>query len=153
MPKTTIQSWSSKVEVLYSRAAWSRRVLYKIDGIKTSVRKWIMTPRAGPVLWKNYLKTSRSRYRSGHQQALTLSHLQICGKGWKNPTILTPFQQFYQDGNGQKLLQLVVRNLRKATQNIWPNCLHGFPWETNQEPLMWDRLKMFWTSAAITNSA
>ena len=66
-------------------AAGGTGALHKIDGImrkendvdifkqhlKTSVRKWTMTPSILPKLWQNGLRTTKSRYWSGHYKALT----------------------------------------------------------------------------------
>ena len=81
-------------------AAGGTGALHKIDGImrednyvdilkqrlKTSVRKlklgsskWTMTPSILPKLWQNGLRTTKSRFWSGHHKALTSNLENICG--------------------------------------------------------------------------
>ena len=40
-------------------------------GHKGVFQKWIMTPSILPKLWQNGLRTTKSRYWSGHHKALT----------------------------------------------------------------------------------
>uniref|UniRef100_A0A4W5P7N8 SRCR domain-containing protein n=1 Tax=Hucho hucho TaxID=62062 RepID=A0A4W5P7N8_9TELE len=42
--------------------------------------KWTMTPSILPKLWQNGLRTTKSRYWSGHHKALTSILYKICGK-------------------------------------------------------------------------
>ena len=56
------------------------------EHLKTSVRnlqlgcKWTMTPSILPKLWQNGLRTTKSRYWSGHHKALTSILYNICGQ-------------------------------------------------------------------------
>ena len=99
--------------------------------LKTSVRKlngssnWTMTPNILPKLWRNGLRTTKSRYWSGHHKALTSILQKICGQNWKIvfeqgglQTWLSYISSIRR--NGPKFTQLIVGSLWKAPLNVWP---------------------------------
>uniref|UniRef100_A0AAZ3QDJ1 Transposase Tc1-like domain-containing protein n=1 Tax=Oncorhynchus tshawytscha TaxID=74940 RepID=A0AAZ3QDJ1_ONCTS len=100
----TMKHEGGSIMLWWCFAAAGTGALHKIDGImreencvdilkqhlKISVRKlnlvangpskWTMTPSILPKLWQNGLRTTKSRYWSGHHKALTSILLKICGQ-------------------------------------------------------------------------
>ena len=111
--------------------------------LKISVRKlklgnkWVFQMNKDPkhtskVVAKWLKRTTKSRYWSGHHQALTSILLKICGQNWKNVCEQGGLQTrlSYTSSvrrNGPKFTQLIMGRLWKATWNVWPklNYLKG----------------------------
>ena len=94
-----------------------------------------MTPSILPKLCQNGLRTTKSRYWSGHHKALTSI---LCGQNWKSVCEQGGLQTWLRytssvRRNGPKFTHLIEGSLWKATWNVWPklNNLKTMPPNTN----------------------
>ena len=84
-----------------------------------------MTTSLLPKLWQNGLRTTKSRYWSGHHKALISIPQNICEQNWKSVCEQGGLQTWLSytssiSRNGPKFTQLIVGSLWKATWNVWP---------------------------------
>ena len=92
---------------------------------EVQVSKWTMTPSILPKLWQNGLRTTKSRYWSGHHKALTSIPNKFCGQNWKSVCEQWGLQTWLSytssvSRNWLNFTQLFVGSLWKSNQNVWP---------------------------------
>ena len=140
----TVKHGGGSIVLWWCFAAGGTGALHKIDGImrqenyvdilkqhfKTSVKAWSqmgLPNGQGPQakLLQNSLRTTKSRYWSGHHKALTSILSKICGQNWKSVCRQGDLQTWLSytscvRRNGPKFTQFIVGSLWKATWNVWP---------------------------------
>ena len=111
-------------------AAGGTGALHKIDGIMKQdnymdkLKQHLKTSSILWKLWQNGVRTTKSRYWSGHHKALTSILQAVCWQNWKSVCEQGGLQTWlsYTSSvrrNGPKFTQLIVGSLWKATRNVW----------------------------------
>ena len=98
--------------------ATSQDISQEAKAVANGSSKCTMTPSILPKLWQNGLRSTKSRYWSGHHNALTSIPYKIFGqnrKGMCEQGGLQTWLSYSVRRNGPKFTQLIVGSLWKAT--------------------------------------